>query len=302
MSDAELSNRLDQRVSAALEKIEAEPAAPAEVEEAAEETEAAASAAVETASPPAVEDPKAGRLAKLAKLERDQVEKRQQSSAREQALEAREARLAALEQQIAARDKVWDDPISLLDMLEQKVGPEKLVDYLSKAKDPAQVAARTAREARKEIDPEIAELRAKVQRIEHQEIQAKVYTQFKGIIAENAASEAQFTARALAKNEAAVLKRADRIADHLTATKQNYNLYTIAVLLEQELRESAELTAEKPEATSKEAPKEALGPNTISNRDASTRTTVAANGGKRLSYEERIAKAERAAREQGHTQ
>lgn len=245
------------------------------------------------------------RLAKLGQMERAQVERRQKArdefTRREQEIQTRQQQVEHAARQVAERDKMWDDPAAVLDMLEQKVGVDKLVAYFAAAKDPGKIAAR---EAKKDLEPlaqQVAELRAENAAFKHAQATVAVEAEFKGIITQFASDEAKFTARAIAKNERKVIARAHAIADELRGAKKEFNLYDIANILESEFRDVHAMlndsTGSEPvdETTrSEDVTNSAAGKaKTISNRAASSRTAIAANGGSRMSLEDRAEAAKR---------
>lgn len=262
----------------------------------------AADAPGEPAAPKTAKDE---RLAKLGQMERAQVERRQKArdeySRREQEIAIRHQQVEHAARQVADRDKIWDDPQAVLSMLEEKVGVDKLVAYFAEAKNPAKLAAR---EAKKDLEPlaqQVAELRAENAAFKHAQATAAVETEFKGVISQFANDDAKFTARALAKNERKVIDRAHAIANELRGAKKNFNLYDIANILESEYRDvhamlndSAGLEPTDETTRNEEISNGATGKaKTISNRAASSRTAIAANGGTRMSLEDRAEAAKR---------
>lgn len=294
-TSGQLLSQMDARVASILEETAAEEP-PVEEKETLAETPAAKEVVAEEA------DPKAKRIERLAELERKQQDKRRAKSAKEQELAAREQQLQVYEQHLKSKDSVWEDPVGVLDMLEQKVGPEKLVEWLNSAKDPAKLAAR---EAKKDLGPimqELENIKAHLQKSQFKEQEAAVHEQFAGIVAEFADGDAKLTAKALKKNKAAVIKRGNAISDSLAHRKIKHNLYDIVKLLEEEFQEAQDLLKEEEqEVTEEEETKSttttAKGKaKSITNREASTRTGIVPTGGKLLPFHERVAQAARVMR------
>lgn len=277
-----------------------------DVEEAADANPGTISVDAEDETKPAAPQAKnAQRLADIARLERERVngkqQKRQASTQRELEVAQRAQQLDQMHQQIAAREKIWDDPIGLLDMLEQKVGVDKLIEYVKTAKSPEKLAAR---ELKKDLDPiakELAALKAENEKFKHAQTTAAAEGEFKGIIAEFAATDVPLTSNAMKANEREVMGMAHVIADGLRASGQPFNLHDVALTLERRLAHMRDMltgstgTDPNDETTrTQEQQNGAAGKaKTLSNRVASGRTSIAANTGPRMSLEDRAAAAKR---------
>lgn len=310
MSDIETqASEVESRADALLERfaqesVDAAKSEPEDVEtEATEDPEKPAPAAkLAPAEPPA--PPKDESLDRIARLERENLQRKQEIAQRDREARERDTKLTERESRIASLEKRFEDPDELLSYIEEKGWEDKLSQHILKMADPAKRAEAAAKKAAKtatsETEKRLAALEAENQRLKHEQANAEGERLFSSRLNE-VASEAPFSARALARAPERTMKRAHAIAASFGNVA--FNLDDVIIQLERDLAEEARIFRDdEPQqsgsssTTSKEQqtqPDAAAKATTVSNRAAAARTTIVEDDGGGMSFDERIARAER---------
>lgn len=327
-SASNVFERVDSRAQALFDKLSGET----RTEQADDEVDAPASpaktgsepVAAPAAAAPAEEESKFDRI---LKLEQESLRK---SQAAKQAHREAEAKMKAAEERAKKAEeleKLWngadDNDDRILELLEQKVGPEKLIKWFEAQADPVKRAARVAESSsKKELDPVLQRLKALEEErdaLKAKEARSSGEKAFEDHVTQLAEAN-PLTARMMKASRAEVIQRADAVIDFFNAPKEkgglglrfgeDYNLVDVIERVEGDLKryrdaltEQAEAKAEGSEQTIPSPTKTpestaAAKAKTVSNRDASDRSTLS-NEAPKMSLAERTAAAERKLRRQG---
>lgn len=255
--------------------------------------------AKKAAEPPAAApDPKLARL-----LEQERVIRQREAAAakRERELEERgkgtDEKLTKLEQLSKVWEKADEDPEKILELLEQKVGPEKVVEWFGKMGDPAyraKLEAKRLLDANKPdmspLEKRLEALEARNRELEFKGVKEKVQGEISGLVTGNAA-EVPFSHRLLSKKPEKFWSRVESKARTLSAPEkeggqglvfgQDYNMSDVIMQIEADLKDDYDsLAAEQAAASAGNTPKVSESPaagkasTSLSNRDASVRTTL----------------------------
>lgn len=261
---------------------------------------------------PAAADPDESRLAKLADVER----KARAVDRREREIAEREAKTKSRAAELEELASIWDNPEKILEQIEKKVGPEKLVKWFEDQADPVKRATSQSKKELTPLEERLAALEARNAQLEAKEAQGQAEQAFSSRVSE-VADQAPYASRLLKRAPGRLVKRADAVVDYYSGPKEkgglglrfgeDYTFDNVIAQIEQDLKGEAELLAADPEdqgevdatrqpADLKTQAKPAIDPaKTISNRTASNRTTLDASTPK-MSLDEKIRAAERKAR------
>lgn len=307
---------LDERTDALFERLTAETRDEQASEEPAEAP--AAEPAPETATVPEKPKDSLSDLEARAKAERDRVAEKRAQAQRERELtqarqeaKAREDAFAKREAEIAAREKRFEDPTEFLTWIEEKGWGDKyaqhIIDLTANPAKRAELAAKRAAEAAaSKQDERIAAIEAREKEIRETENRQRAERNLASRI-EEVTAEAPLVARMMKKTPERAIALSHAIAANLSAQGLQFNLDDIIINMQRELSEYASSLAEptapgpsetETAATAKPTPSPAAAPaNTVSNRAAASRTGIVTEDAP-LTYRERIAAAERRARQQ----
>jgi len=308
--------RLDSRAEAMIERFRTERVAAAKAEP--EEGEAP-KAAPATQAPAAAAPPDDQKLAKLLEAERDLQKRRAELQRKEKSLEGVDERIKKAE----ALEKMWakadEDPERILEILETKVGAEKLTEWFGRMTDPGYRAMLAAKRAADEHRADLSPFEKRLEEIERRqkaadaaEARGKVQNDMSGLIKANA-GEVPFAHRMLERKPDKFWNTVDRKVQYLSAPKEegglglafgtDYNMSDVVLQIEQDLKDDFESLAEEKAAaantgngTQTPTSPAAAKATTLSNREASTRTTLQTERPGRRSHEDKIRELERQAR------
>ncbi len=261
-------------------------------------------------------------LANAARLERESVRRSTELAAKAAELKAQESKLAEGNAKIAAFEKAYNDPDLLLELLSEKVSPDRMARFFLEAGQPEKVAERRAKAAQEPVTSEITKLNAKIAAMEKAAADKEAQA---AAVANRQESEKQFAARVLdmkadAPHAARLLNKrpkdffalADTAATSLMAAAQaegrtatwddvikdvNKQLHDFYSDLQEETASpAAPSTLEKTgkNTAAAKAP-------TVSNRAASERSAILDEDEKwdGLPFDERVKRAEKRARQTG---
>ncbi|WP_394825035.1 hypothetical protein [Pendulispora albinea] len=331
-SASSVMDRVDARAAALLERLSAESTeTSSDVQDEGSENGSVDRAAETPATPlevtktatadePAADD----RLDRVATLEREARRRRQAVARQERELAAERERVADAGKKAADLEAIFSDPDRLLEALEQRVGYEKLTQWLHQQNDPAKRAElAAARSQKKELDPitaRIDALEAENKRLHTEHLQAQVERALHSRITE-VAVEAPYTARIMRKAPEALMQRVDTIVERMCGSEESggegltfgvdFNLDHVIARVERALKAEHALYTDdevtEPADQGRNDSSKSTGPagkggngakeqaKTLTNRDGSDRTTLETDG-PRLSWDERIRRAEQRAR------
>jgi len=281
MSEADTS--LEQRVATALNGATPPP-------ENAEESAKAEPAKEEAKAAPAV-DHEAERQSKLARvhaLEQQQYAKAQKITERERELEARAKQLQDVERSVKQLESAFNDPDALLEMLEKRVGGEKLSQWILAQADPGKKAEAAARKATSAVEDKLKALQEENkqwrEKLENERKQAQEKAAFDAAAREissrvaEVAEEAPLAARFFEKRPQAAIRMADSIARSFEGRQFNYD--DVIIKMQEALAADSEIFSAQHSGTDAKStpasskPAAAKAKNTLSNRDAADRTAI----------------------------
>jgi hypothetical protein len=286
----------------ALENVKAEPEtaeAPAEggsargadgkfQKKGAKDGDSAETAATEPAAP----DPEAERQTKLARvheLEKQSYAKAAKLTERERSAEARDKSLREREERLTALERSWDDPEGVLEMLEKRVGIEKLNGWILSQADPAKRMEATAKKAASAAEERVAKLEAEIKARE-----AKLAADARALaerqafnaaanqitsMAKQYAAEVPLVARLFEKRPQAAVAMADQVARSFQG--EEFNHADVLLRMQAALAADAEIFGAQNSAESGNPSTQVASPaaavkakTTVSNRDAAERSAI----------------------------
>ncbi len=238
---------VEARAAELVAKIEADQtaAAAASLPDVADEKPAKAAPAKTGKAAAAAKDPdteRQERVARAAALEREAVKAKKCASDLYARLESERATIDARAKELSAREAEvgrmakllsGDDPLSLLELVADKVPADKLADFFIQSKDPAKraewAAKRAAQEAASKADPRTEALQQRIEAMEaraaHAEAQAAradAENSFRAK-AKEMADAAPHVSSLLAKRPQQVMANAHAVADHLAQTDAEWS-------------------------------------------------------------------------------
>lgn len=261
----------------------------------------AAPPAAPAAKPPPGKDES---LDRIARLERETIQRKQEIALRERETRDRAAQIMEREAAIVAREKRFEDAGELLSYIEEKGWGDALAQHIVSMSDPDKRAEQAARKAagkvESEVDKRLRALEGENHRLREQQVNVETERVFSSRVTE-VATEAPLVARALTKRPERTIARAHAIA--ASFGRVTFNLDDVIIHLERELADEAAIfrdeepqQAGSPRTNSKDEPLRtdaAAKAKTVSNRDAATRSAIVEDDGGELSLDDRIARAER---------
>jgi len=307
---------LDERTDALFERYAAESREEQGIADAAEPTEPAPTAETPTDAP-AVEAPPAKPresdkdLELRAKAERERVAWKREQVAKEREAKEREATYAKREASLAALEKRFEDPTEFLSWIEEKGWGDKyaqhIIDLTANPAKRAEIAAkRIAQETAAKQDERIAAIEAREKELRETETRVRAERSLTSRI-EQVTEHAPHVARFLKKSPERAIAHAHAVAATLSSQGLDFNLDDVIINMQRELSEYASTLTETP---ARVAPTETVADpakpsphsapataTTVSNRAAASRTGIVTEDAP-LSYRDRIAAAERRARQQ----
>lgn len=307
---------LESRMSSLLETLRNEP------HEDADETDADEPAALTPATPAkknpeASDDPAVQRneaLDRARDLESKNVKKQLELSAKDKEarriadqLTSERADLDKRMKAVEAREREFDDPLAVLKMIEDKVGPEKLTQWIIAQSDPikraelaAKAAARTAAgetsAETKKLAEEVQQLREERDRERAEKATLQARTGFAQRV-QAVAAEAPLVARLFERKPEKALAMADEIARSFTA---EFNFDDVILEMRKRLDDDADLYAPSTGAASDQTSNDqqptraaAAKANNLSNRAAAARSSIVDDDDSGIPLEERTRRLER---------
>ncbi len=276
----------------------------------------AAPAPVAPAAPTAEDTARKASLANAARLERESVRRSTELASKAAELKAQEAKLAEGNAKIAAFEKAYNDPDALLELLAERVTPEKMSRFFIEANDPSKVAERRAKAAQEPVTSELTKLREEMAALkaERAEEAAKAQSQAKRQENEKQFSarvldlkaDAPLAARLLSKRPQDFFAMADAAATQLMAKNPDANWDDVIHDVNKQLSdftgalaEEAAAASSTPEKTGKVSA--AAKAPTVSNRAASERSAILDEDERweSLPFDERVKRAEKRERLRG---
>lgn len=329
-ANSSVFERVDARTQALHDKWSAESRTETSEEEPADNAVAVESTnratGGEPATAPAAPSEDESKFDRILKLEQESL--RKSTEAKRAAKEA-EAKLKAAEERAKKAEeleKLWngadDNDERILELLEQKVGPEKLIKWFEAQADPAKRAARVAEQAAKKdlspLEERLRKLEEREQAIEAKEARSQGEKAFESHV-EQLADANPLTARMMKSSRQDVIQRADAIIDYFNAPKdkgglglkfgEDYNLVDVIERVEGDLKryrdalieQAAEQAEGSQQTTGTKNPATipaAAKAKTVSNRVASDRSSLS-NEAQKMTMDEKIAAKIRDLRRQG---
>lgn len=261
-------------------------------------TEPASPKAKRPPEPAPSPDPK---LAKL--LEQERLIRQREAAAARREREAEE-KARGVDERITkaeAVEKLWaggdENADRILELLETKVGPEKLVEWFGKMGDPAYRAKLEAKRVAEASKPDLSPIEKRLEAIEarNRELEIReVKGQVQGQISELVKAypeEVPFAHRLLERKPDKFWRRVESKARELSASEkeggrglvfgQDYNMNDVILQIESDLKDDHDSLAAEQAAANAEPTKQVIdtpaagkAPTSLSNRDASVRTTL----------------------------